>query len=91
MRVLVLAGLITAATAPLAAAAETDFECQVDDTRHSAQERADAAPALPATPARPVMTQSQNEEGPARPAVAERRRNGKPIPDAHLIGTSRVL
>ena len=88
MRMLLLAGLITAATAPFAAASasESDIECQATDTRRTAaEERLDQAPPSPAvTVARPTVAQREGAEAP-RPAVAERRRGGKPVPDAQLI------
>ncbi len=84
MRVLLLAGLITAATAPFAAAAENEIECQATDTRRvQAEARFDQAPPSPAA-ARPNVAQREAAEAP-RPAVAERRRGGKPVPDAQLI------
>lgn len=84
MRVLLLAGLITAATAPFAAAAENVIECQATDTRRAqAEERMDPLPLAPATTVRPAVVQREAEV--QRPAAAERRRSGKPIPDAQLI------
>lgn len=87
MRVLVLAGLITAVSAPFAAAAETDvIECQVTDTRRApAEQRLDQAPVSPASIlARPTVVQREAAEAP-RPALGDRRRGGKPVPDAQLI------
>lgn len=86
MRVLLLAGLITAATAPFAAAAENDdvIDCQITDTRRApAEQRLDQAPQSPAaTISRPNVAQREAE---AARAAAERRRGGKPVPDAQLI------
>jgi hypothetical protein len=94
MKVLILAGLITAATVPFAAASETEIDCQLDETRRtSAQQRIDPAPPPPApaaTPARPTVAQREAVETPSRPA-AERRRNGKPVPDAELMSPRGVL
>ncbi|MGD9968717.1 MAG: hypothetical protein AB7T59_19520 [Hyphomonadaceae bacterium] len=94
MRVLVLAGLITAATAPFAAASEFDIiDCQIDGTRRaSAEQRVDAPPPTPAAPtvARPTVASRDLAESP-RPAAPERRRNGKPVPDAQLIAPRGVL
>ncbi|MBX3429951.1 MAG: hypothetical protein KF779_10245 [Hyphomonadaceae bacterium] len=86
MRVLLLAGLITAATVPLAAAAETAIDCQTTDVlRTQAEERLDQAPQSPAAPVtRPNVVQREAADAP-RPTAAERRRSGKPIPDAQLI------
>lgn len=78
MRVLVLAGLITAVSAPFAAAAENEIECQVTDLRRApAEQRIDQAPQSPA--ATTVARQT------APPPAVERRRGGKPVPDAQLI------
>jgi hypothetical protein len=87
MRVLLLAGLITAATAPFAAAAESDvIDCQITETRRApADQRMDQPPQSPvATPARPTIVQREAVAEAPRPAV-ERRRGGKPVPDAQLI------
>lgn len=94
MRVLVLAGLITAATVPFAAASENDLiDCQLDDTRRaSAEQRLDAPPPTPAAPtvARPTVAARDVTEAP-RPVAPERRRGGKPVPDAQLISPRGVL
>lgn len=88
MRVLLLAGLITAATAPFAAAsaAENDIDCQATTRRAAAEQRLDQAP--PSSPtaaiARPNVVQREAAADAPRPP-AERRRSGKPIPDAQLI------
>ncbi|ANP47522.1 hypothetical protein [Candidatus Viadribacter manganicus] len=85
MRVLVLAGLLTAAMAPFAAAAENEIDCQVTDVaRAQADQRLDQPPAAPAATPRPIVVQREAADIP-RPAIVERRRNGKPIPDAQLI------
>lgn len=86
MRLLVLAGLFTVATAPFAAAAESEIDCQLTDVgRVQADQRLDQPPAAPATAPRPVIVQREAADAP-RPAIAaERRRSGKPIPDAQLI------
>ncbi|MGQ0533311.1 MAG: hypothetical protein ACT4OF_11570 [Caulobacteraceae bacterium] len=91
MRVVVLAGLITAATVPFAAASESEVDCQLDETRRaSAEQRLDAPPAPAATTARPTVAQREAAETP-RPVPAERRRNGKRVPDAELISPRGVL
>jgi len=85
MRVLLLAGLITAVSAPFAAAAENDvIDCQITDVRRApAEQRLDQPPQSPAaTVTRPTVAQREAE--PPRP-TAERRRGGKPVPDAQLI------
>ena len=91
MRVLVLAGLFTAVTAPMAMAGENTIECQLDDTRRASAEQRldDATPPATTTVARPTVAQAQPADTP-RPA-AERRRNGKPVPDARLIAPRGVL
>jgi hypothetical protein len=91
MRVLVLAGLITAATIPFAAASENAIECQMDDTRRAAAEqRIDPAPITPPTVARPTVATREAAEAP-RPVAPDRRRNGKRVPDAELISPRGVL
>ena len=88
MRILLLAGLITAATAPFAAASasENEIDCQATTRRAAAEERLDQAPPSPtAAVARPNVVQRDAAADAPRPAVPERRRSGKPIPDAQLI------
>lgn len=91
MRVLMLAGLFTAVTAPAAIASEYAIDCQPTDMRRAAAEqRLDAPPASgAASAARPAVAQAQSAETP-RPA-SERRRNGKRVPDAELISPRGVL
>jgi hypothetical protein len=88
MKVWILAGLFTAAFAPLAAAAESTAECQLDDARRAAQTRADA-PAPSAATARPTV--ATRAEGAAPRSGAARRRSGKRVPDAELIGPRGAL
>jgi hypothetical protein len=93
MRVLVLAGLITAATVPFAAASESEIiDCQVDGIRRASAEQRLDAPATPAAPtiARPTVAPREATETP-RPVTPDRRRNGKPVPDAQLISPRGVL
>ncbi len=86
MRLLVLAGLFTAAAAPFAAASENAIDCQVTDVaRVQADQRLDQPPTAPATAVRPAVVQREAAAEAPRPTVADRRRNGKPIPDAQLI------
>ena len=89
MRVWILAGLLTAAMAPLAAASENTAECQLDETRRAAASR-DEAPATPAPTARPTAAPRVAAEQAPRPETP-RRRNGKRIPDAELIGPRGAL
>ncbi|MGE0743497.1 MAG: hypothetical protein AB7O98_19355 [Hyphomonadaceae bacterium] len=93
MKVWILAGLFTVATVPFAAAAEVTAECQLDESRRATQERSDVAPAAPALPsvARPVVAQRDAVTETAARAGGERRRSGKRIPDAELIGPRGAL
>jgi hypothetical protein len=88
MKVWVLAGLFTVAMAPVAFAGEDTTECQLDETRRAAEQRAEA-PAAP-TAARPTVAQRDVIEPIVRPPV-DRRRSGKRIPDALLIGPRGAL
>ncbi|HYD86095.1 MAG TPA: hypothetical protein VEA80_01340 [Vitreimonas sp.] len=102
MKVLILASAFTAMSAPFAFATETDLPCQVED-RRVPQVRIDSgAPggsAPQATPtnrpaARAPTTETQAAERQAAEAArsfAERRRSGKRIPDAELIGPRGAL
>lgn len=92
MKVWVLAGLFTVVTAPFAAAAEDVTACQLDESRRATQERADAPAAPPAAVARPtVVERDVAVQAPRATAPVERRRNGKRIPDAQLIGPRGAL
>jgi hypothetical protein len=106
MMLWVLAGMFTAATAPFAAAAESSAECQLDQTRRPIMARSDedatgggsdTATARPTVAARegvavaPPELAQREVTADAQRRVAERRRNGKPIPDAELIGPRRAL
>jgi hypothetical protein len=101
MKMWVLAGFFTAVTIPLAAASEDATECQVDNARQPAQVRIDsggsggsAPPARARTTSAPRETPAQvaqREADEAERAAAERRRNGKRIPDAELIGPRGAL
>ncbi|MBK6705207.1 MAG: hypothetical protein IPL62_15445 [Caulobacteraceae bacterium] len=85
MRVLLLAGLITAATVPFAAASESDSDPITDISRASAEQRLDQPPPSPAVVVgRQTIAPREAAETP-RPVPVERRRSGKPIPDAQLI------
>jgi hypothetical protein len=90
MKVWVLAGLFTIAMAPVAMAGEDSTECQLDETRRAAEQRASPTPVAPAASvARPTVAQRDVIE-PVRPPV-DRRRSGKRIPDAQLIGPRGAL
>lgn len=99
MKTWVLAGLFTVAAAPFANAAETTAECQLDTSRRSVEQRIDAPvqPAAPTTVARPTVTQREAAPPPqaggdqVRQAANDRRRGGKRIPDAELIGPRGAL
>lgn len=95
----VVAGLFTVVTAPFAMAAETTTECQLDPDRRSVAQRLDA-PAAPAAPnvGRPAATTQREVTPPpasaadqVRQAANDRRRSGKRIPDAELIGPRGAL
>jgi hypothetical protein len=91
MKVWVLAGLFTVVTAPMAFAAEDATECQLDDVRRASQQHVEGQGV--ATIARPTVAERAVVDpapAPAR-APAERRRNGKRIPDAQLIGPRGAL
>ncbi len=99
MKTLVLAGLITAITAPFAAAAESTTECQLDQSRRSVEQRIEAPvqPAAPTATARPTVAPREaappqvTADQPVRQASNDRRRGGKRIPDAELIGPRGAL
>lgn len=104
MKVWILAGAFTALTVPFAAAAETTSGCEVDDTRRIPQVRIDsgspsgsapptAAPTSRQAPAQRTAdaTAAEREAAEAARAFTERRRNGKRIPDAELIGPRGAL
>ncbi len=100
MKVWVLAGLFTAAAVPLAGAAEASAECQVEDARRATHVRIDGGAPGGSAPqaARPAPDRetaadqvAQREAAEAARVAAERRRNGKRIPDAELIGPRGAL
>ena len=102
MKVWVFAGLFTLATAPAAFALDvgSDAECQVDDMRRqmdqvitetdSGSAAATAAPTV-APIARPPTQRQAAAAAPADRAPTTRRRSGKRIPDAQLIGPRGAL
>jgi hypothetical protein len=92
MKAWVLAGLFTVVTAPVAFAGEDTTECQLDETRRASTQRSDTvAPTI----ARPTVAQREVAPDPAPrptgPSGVDRRRNGKRIPDAQLIGPRGAL
>jgi hypothetical protein len=103
MKFWVMAGLFTAAAVPFAGAAEASAECQVDDTRRAPQVRIDAGGPGGSAPVQTARTTSaprdpdaadqvaQREAAEAAARAAERRRSGKRIPDAELIGPRGAL
>jgi len=90
MKVWILAGIFSAATVPFAAAAENTVECQLDDARRIVEQRSETPPPAP-TPGQPAVAQrGDGDEATPRPS-ADRRRSGKRIPDAELIGPRGAL
>lgn len=83
LRELTFAGLMSLVGAPCAAASEAPA-CETNDARGAIEEPATAPPPPTARP-----TVAQREPAPVR--VPPRRRNGKPIPDAELIGPRGAL
>lgn len=90
MKTWMLAGLLTVAMAPLGYAAENTEACQVDEMRRATQERAEAPPAQPNVAAVARATVAQRDVTEAQRAEP-RRRTGKRIPDAELIGPRSTL
>jgi hypothetical protein len=92
MKVWMLAALFTAAMAPAAWADESTAECQLDESRRAPPPRTEtAAPAALATTVRPAVAPRETAEQMATRAEASRRRSGKRIPDAELIGPRGAL
>lgn len=102
MKVLVLAGVFTVAAIPLAGAAEAAAECQLEEQGRRSQVRIDSGGAGGSAPATPARASSASREGGVAEQTAqretenprqtaERRRNGKRIPDAELIGPRGAL
>jgi hypothetical protein len=92
MKMWVLASLITIATIPVASALESTTDVQVDEgrreTRVESRDRMDP-PASPA--ASTARTTVAAREPTTRPDQQQRRRNGKRVPDAELIGPRGAL
>jgi hypothetical protein len=87
MKAWILAGILSTATIPFASASEMTDECQLDESRRAERRNATAAPAAP-TVAQSTVAERAPE--PSR-AQAQRRRSGKHIPDAELIGVRGAL
>jgi hypothetical protein len=91
MKAWILAGLATVVMAPSAFAAESTEACQVDDARRATQERAEAPPAIPPSVTAAVRPTAQRDVAEAPARAEPRRRTGKRIPDAELIGPRSTL
>jgi hypothetical protein len=101
MKSWILASFFTAAAVPAAFADEGVTGCQVDDTRQRMERvvtdpEAGSAPApeVAQTVSRPAIVQRQAQAQPADRAPQQqpqRRRSGKRIPDAELIGPRGAL
>lgn len=85
MKMLLLAGLLSAA-APAPEAAETVAACQAEKLCPAGEPRTLAQ--APAASARPRLAQPAPQP---RTSSFLRRRSGKPIPDAELIGPRGAL
>jgi hypothetical protein len=91
MKIWALVGLFSVATIPFAAAAETTEECQIDDTRRAVRERVDVPQAAPTTAAPTAAAVPRETAEAVTRAEPLRRRGGKRIPDAELIGPRGAL
>jgi hypothetical protein len=93
MKMWLLAGLITVATIPVAAAMDTTTDCQAEgslrETREVQRERTDP-PASP-SPTTTTRTTVATRDPIVRPDQQQRRRSGKRVPDAELIGPRGAL
>lgn len=91
MRTLVLLGALAAVAAPGVATAQPIAPCQLEAERTTQPERAEqtAAPTAPtAAPPRATQGQRTAEQQTTRDT---RRRGGKGVPDAELIGPRGAL
>jgi len=102
MKLWAMAGVLTVVAIPFAGAAEASAECQVEEGRRFPQVRIDngapggSAPQAARQTSAPRELADDNQvadqEPPApRQAAADRRRNGKRIPDAELIAPRGAL
>lgn len=85
----VAVAVMSAVMSPEVLAERQEIECQVEVTRRASSQRLE--PSAAPNAAAPVAAPREESEAPVRSVLAERRRNGKPIPDAELIGRRRVL
>ena len=86
MKVWILAGAISALAVPAASASTTD--CEADDPRRpAAQQRNDATADQPPAERATLVERA----APTVRAEPARRRSGKHIPDAELIGVRGAL
>jgi hypothetical protein len=91
MKAILIAGVFSALTCGAAAAAEPDPECQIDETRRQARgERVATNPPPPRAVTRPNDAARTFADADTQP-VTPRRRSGKTIPDAELIGRRGAL
>jgi len=89
MRLWFVLGAFAAAALPMSAAAEPTEVCQNEEARSVAPERSEAAPAPQRSVARPTVAQRDVTD--VARGEAPRRRNGKRVPDAELIGPRGAL
>lgn len=92
MKLWAMVGLFSVAAMPLANAAETTEECQLDDSRRAVRERIELPQITQPTTAAPTVASVQRETAElAARGEPLRRRSGKRIPDAELIGPRGAL
>jgi len=95
MKTWVLAALITVVTIPVASALESTTDCQVDDSRRETRveqrERTDPPASPTASPTTARTTTLATRDTNSHPEQQQRRRNGKRVPDAELIGPRGAL
>ncbi len=97
MKVLVLATAFVAVSAPFAAAS-AEVERRAPQMRIESESPSGSSPTIGVTrqtpappPASATQTVAQREAAEAARAITERRRSGKRIPDAELIGPRGAL
>jgi hypothetical protein len=94
MKVWILASLLSAAVTPLPAAAQQQRadDCQVGNSRQQSCIDASVQPPAPQTATvRPVQRYTLPTATTVHPQDSTRRRSGKRIPDAELIGPRGAL
>jgi hypothetical protein len=91
MKVWIFASLFSVAAIPVAGATENTAECQLDDARRAESQRVEAPSTAATTTARPTVAQREAVTEPVARPPGERRRGGKRIPDAELIGPRGAL